>query len=105
MLEPSCGMMKTAMLCCKNFVKDTKEVSYVLNPYETYVENEVIENKQHTLTWHVDDAKASHKSPTFNDDLEKWCENKYGSDTLGHVKVIRGKIHGYFGTTLDCRCT
>ena len=71
MLEPSCGMMKTAMLCCKNFVKDTKEVSYVLNPYETYVENEVIENKQHTLTWHVDDAKVLHVGSKVNDKFYK----------------------------------
>jgi hypothetical protein len=29
------------------------------------------------------------------------CENTYGSDDLGHVKVVRGKTHDYLGMILD----
>ena len=28
-------------------------------------------------------------------------QKKYGSDELGHVKVVRVKIHDYFGIIMD----
>ena len=84
--------MKAATLCYEQFVKDTNEIGYVLNPHEPCVSNKLVENNQHTLTWHVDDVKASHLNPKVNDEFEEWCESKHGSDMLGHVKVTRGKM-------------
>ena len=51
----------------------------------------MVENKQHELTKHVDDVKASHLNPKLNDEFEKCCENRHGSDVLVHVKVTREK--------------
>jgi hypothetical protein len=31
-----------------------------LNPYDPYVDNKVVEHKQQTVCWHVDDCKLSH---------------------------------------------
>jgi hypothetical protein len=36
-----------------------------------------------------------------NDDFEAWCEEKYGNDETGHVKVVRGKTHDYLAMILD----
>ena len=39
----------------------------------------------------------------MNDELAIWCEEKHGSDDLGHVTVVtvtRGKRHDYLGITL-----
>jgi hypothetical protein len=61
----------------------------------------MVEGKQHTVTWHVDDLKASHENPKVNDEFAEWCEKTYGSDELGHVKVVRGKVHDYVAMIMD----
>ena len=50
---------------------------------------------------HIDNIKASHANSKVNDEFEKWCENKYGSDILGYLKVTRGNIHDYLEIILD----
>ncbi len=60
----------------------------------------MINGKQHTLTWHVDDLKSSHVDPKVNDEIHKWLDDKYGA--ISEVKLTRGKIHEYLGMTLDC---
>ena len=49
----------------------------------------------------MDDIKSSHIDPKVNDKFEKWCESKYGSDKIGHLKSHRGKVHDYLGMNLD----
>ena len=39
--------------------------------------------------------------PKVNDKFAEWCESTYGSDDLGHVKVVRGKVHDYLAMILD----
>jgi hypothetical protein len=45
--------------------------------------------------------KSSHVDSKVNDNFTEWCEATYGSDDLGHVKVVRGKIHDYLAMILD----
>jgi hypothetical protein len=40
-------------------------------------------------------------NPEVNDEFAEWCENTYGSDDLGHVVVVRVKIHDYLAMILD----
>eukprot|EP00957_Ditylum_brightwellii_P073338 5573548-Ditylum_brightwellii.AAC.2 len=56
---------------------------------------------QHTVTWHVDNVKSSHVDATVNDAFEQWCEETYGSDQNGHIKVVQGKKHDYLGMILN----
>jgi hypothetical protein len=58
-------------------------------------------SKQQTITWHVDDVKSSHVNPKVKDEFAEWCKATYGSDNLGHVKVVRGKIHDYLAMIMD----
>ena len=53
--------MKEATMNYIFFVKAINEAGYVLNPYEPCVKNKSIENNQHTLTWHANDANDSHQ--------------------------------------------
>ena len=94
-------MLKASLLYYEQFVSDIKDIGYVINPYDACVANKIINNKQHTLTWHVDDVKSAHVSPKVNDEFAIWWEEKYGSDDLGHVTVTRGKRNDYLGMTLD----
>jgi hypothetical protein len=72
-----------------------------VNPYDICVANRTAKGMQHTVTWHVDDVKPSHVNSEVNDDFEAWCEQKYGNDEIGHVKVVRGKTHNYLAMILD----
>jgi hypothetical protein len=61
----------------------------------------MIDGKQHTITWHVDDLKSSHVNPKVNDQFHKWLEQKYGDPKIGQVKAVRGKQHDYLAMVLD----
>ena len=71
------------------------------NPYDICVANRTINGHQQTVTWHVDDVKASHISPEVNKEFFNKCEEKCGSDLKGHVKIVNGEIHEYLTIKLD----
>ena len=83
------------------FRKDLESIGFKINPYDPCVANRIINGKQHTVVWHVDDLKSSHVDPTVNDEFHKWLEEKYGNDENGHVKATRGKRHNYLAMILD----
>jgi hypothetical protein len=65
----------------------------------------MVNGKQITLCWHVDDMKVSHFVTKRVDDMIKWLSLKYEhlfEDGSGAMKVCRGKVHEYIGMTLDC---
>ena len=101
MLKALYGMMKASLMYYNKFRKDIELEGYEINPYDPCVANKLIDGKQHTVTWHVDDVKASHEDFKVNDAFHKWCEDKYGSEELGHVTAVRGKRHDYLGVNLD----
>ena len=88
-------------LCYKQVVFDIKKIGYVINSYDAWLDNKIINNKQHALTWHVDDVKSAHVSPKVNDEFAIWCEGKYGSDVLVYVTLTRRNFHDYLGITSD----
>jgi hypothetical protein len=94
-------MLISSVLYYKKFRTDIESIGFEVNPYDICVANRTINGKQHTVTWHVDDLKSSHMNPRVNDNFQTWCEKVYGSDALGHVKVVRGKIHDYLAMILD----
>jgi hypothetical protein len=101
MLKALYGMLISSILYYKKFRKDIEGIGFEVNPYDICVANRMVEGKQHTVTWHVDDLKASHENPKVNDEFAEWCEKTYGSDELGHVKVVRGKVHDYLAMIMD----
>jgi hypothetical protein len=101
MLKALYGMLISSILYYKKFRKDIESIGFEVNPYDICVANRKVNGKQQTVTWHVDDLKSSHEDPKVNDNFAEWCEATYGSDDLGHVKVVRGKVHDYLGMILD----
>ena len=92
-------MLQSSLLYYKKWVKDIEEIGFKLNPYDPCVANKMVHGHQLTLTWHVDDVKASHVMKKVIDGLIEWIEMKYG----GHTKVSqsRGKRHDYLAMILD----
>jgi len=71
------GIMKSSLLYYNKFRKDIEEEGYKVNPYDPCVADKMISGKQHTVAWHVDDVKASHKDPKVDDKFYKWFEKTY----------------------------
>ena len=101
MLKALYGMLKASILYYKKFRADIESIGYIINPFDPCVANKTINGKQHTLTWHVDDVKASHEDSKVNDKFLEWCEKLYGSEETGHVTAVRGHKHDYLAMNLD----
>jgi hypothetical protein len=101
LLKALYGTLQAALLFYKKLKKDLEGIGFKINPYDPCVANRTIKNKQHTVTWHVDDLKSSHVDSTVNDEFFKWLEKMYGDSKLAPVKATRGKIHDYLAIKLD----
>ncbi len=96
------GMLQSALLFYQKFKADIEEYGFKLNPYDPCVANKMVNGKQLTITWHVDDLKASHVDSAVLEEFVKWLESKYGSK-VNKVKVHRGNVHDYLAMILDYR--
>ena len=56
----------------------------------------MINGKQMTITWHVDDLKISHVDALKVMRIIEWFKSIYGN-----VRVTRGKVRDYLGMHLD----
>ena len=90
------GCINSALLFWEKLSKDLKSQGFELNPYDPCVANKMINGKQFTIVWHVDDLKMSHKDPKEVTKMIKWIESKYGE-----IRAKRGKLHNYLGMVLD----
>ena len=93
------GMLEAALLWYKKFRLELEQEGFKFNPYDPCVTNREKKGTQHTVLFHVDDLKSSHKDPKINDIFEQWLQENYGQ----HGKVVshRGKIHEYLGMEID----
>ena len=94
-------MLESALILYKRWRGELEARGYVINPYDPCVANKMINGSQHTVVWHVDDCKASHKDPLVNEAFVAWVNDVFGSDEMGHVKTNKGKRHRYLGMDLD----
>ena len=60
LLKALYGCVKSALLWYDLFTGYLKTIGFELNPYEPCVANKVIDGKQCTIAWYVDDNKISH---------------------------------------------
>jgi hypothetical protein len=59
----------------------------------------MVNGKQHTIAWHVNDLKISHVDTKVVDSLIDDLDHEFGKETP--LSKSRGKIHDYLGMTLD----
>ena len=95
------GMLISALMFYNKWKNDLVSKGCTINPYDPCVANKMINGKQHTVLWHVDDLKISHVDPKVNDEFIKWVDEKHGDDEIGRVTATRGKKHDYIGMVLD----
>ena len=95
------GMLQSALLFYKKFRKDIEAVGFKINPYDPCTANKIIQGKQMTIVWHVDDLKISHKDPEVITKMVDWLQQKYGDPKINKVKATRGNKHDYLAMILD----
>jgi hypothetical protein len=90
------GLLRSVLLFYKKLVKDLEDYGFEINPYDPCVANMMIDGKQMTVIWHVDDLKVSHVDAF---ELTKFAS--YLSSIYGGLAVHQGKKHDYLGMDLD----
>ncbi len=93
------GLLKSALLFYKKIVADLQnyEAPFVINPYDPCVANAIINGKQMTMIWHVDDLKVLHVDPFQIMKFAAYLASIYGNGLVVH----RGKVHDYLGMDLN----
>ena len=86
------GILRSALLFYRKLVGDLEAEGSTINPYDTCVANKLINGKQMTTVWHVDDLKISHVNRFEFTKMLCVLDSLY----LG-LTVKRGHVHTYFG--------
>ena len=95
------GTLVAALCFYKKLVKDLKSEGFEINPYDPCIANKMVNGKQFTVLWHVDDLKFSHADSKETDKFVEWLRKNYEDENIGKIKVSRGKVHEYLGMKLD----
>jgi hypothetical protein len=99
LLKALYGTMHAARLFWEWLSKQLVDWGFTPNPYDSCVVNKIVDGKQLTVAWHVDDLKISHVSTKVVDDLIADLDSEFGKETP--LSKSRGKVHDYLGMTLD----
>jgi hypothetical protein len=83
------GMLEAAILWYKKFRGELEQKGFKFNPYDPCLANCTEKGSQHTLLFHVDDLKSSHKDSKVNDQFDKWLQENYGEH--GEVVIHRAR--------------
>jgi len=93
------GTLQAALLFWQDLTKTLVEWGFTVNPYDRCVANKVVDGKQCTVLWHVDDLKISHVDKKVVNSVIDYLASRYGKEAP--LTINRGKIHRYLGMVLD----
>jgi hypothetical protein len=89
--------MKSALLFYRKLVKELKEKGFGINPYNPWVANKLVDGKQMTVRWYVDDLMISHVNQYKILKFVKYIKDIYGDNLAKNV----GLTHNYLGMTFN----
>jgi len=93
------GTLKAALLFWRRLSSQLGKWGFELNPYDSCVMNKVIDGKQCTILWHVDDLKISHVDAAVVTKVIDLLETEFG--VAAPLTKTRGKTHEYLGMTIN----
>jgi hypothetical protein len=99
LLKALYGTLRAARLFWEKLSNKLIEWGFTRNAYDPCVCNKMVDGKQLTVGWHVDDLKVSHVMKPVVDKFIKQMESEFGKETP--MNVSRGKVHDYLGMVLD----
>ena len=92
--------MKSALLFYRKLVTDLISLGFEINPCNPCVANKIINGKQITMWWHVDDLFIGHKDPAVVTNFIEWLAQRYDTNDKT-LNVVRGHKHNYLGMNLN----
>ena len=95
-LKALCGTSKAALSFCKKLVADLRSTGFKANPHDPCAANKMIDGKQMTVAWHIDDLKVSHKDANKVTRFVNWLKTKCKDKEIDVMKATRGKVHMHF---------
>ena len=93
------GTLKAALLFWKKLTSYLESLGFKRNEYDWCVMNKMINGKQCTILWHVDDLKISHVDQAVVDEILAALDGEYGQ--IAPITITRGKVHDYLGMLID----
>jgi Reverse transcriptase (RNA-dependent DNA polymerase) len=99
LLKALYGTLRAARLFWEKLSGKLVQEGYVANPYDPCVVNKMINGKQCTIGWWVDDLKISHVDSMVVDHVVDMLDEEFGKETP--MNKSRGKVHDYLGMILD----
>jgi hypothetical protein len=95
LLKALYGCIESALLWYELYVKVLKGMGFKINPYDRCIANKMINGKQCTIAWYVDDNKVSHVSEDVLTEVIDEVKKHFGE-----LVVSRGKEHTFLGMNL-----
>jgi hypothetical protein len=86
------GYIKSALLWYKLFKSTLEGMGFVINPYDMCVANKMINGKQCTICWYMDNLKISLVQLSVVKDIISKIDGRYGKKV-----VTYGAKHTYVG--------
>ena len=72
------------------YAETLEKEGFVINPYDRCVANKIINGKQCTIVWCVDNNKVSHEDPNVVNEVIELMKTNFGDLT-----VTRGNEHRF----------
>ena len=99
LLKALYGTLRAARLFWEKLTAKLLEWGFEANPYDACVCNKMVDGKQLTVAWHVDDLKISHVDTGVVDEFIERMNAEFGKET--HMNISRGRVHDYLGMIFD----
>ena len=93
------GTVEASLLFWAKLSKSLEEMGYQRNEYDWCVMENIIDNKQCTIIWHVDDLNTSHVEPAVFSSVLADIDAEYGK--IAKMTIMKGKVPKYLGMTID----
>jgi len=74
------GTLRAALLFYQLFSGELKKWGFSANPYDACTMNKIVNEKQLTIVWHVDDCKISHEDKDVVKDTIRKLEERFGNE-------------------------
>ena len=99
LLKALYGTLCAAHLFWETLSNKLMEWGFEANPYDSCVVNKMINGKQCTIGWHVDDLRVSHVDAVVVDHIIDQMQEEFGKEAP--LTVSRDQVHEYLGMRFD----
>ena len=92
------GCIESALQWYKLFKGTLEDMGFELNPYDQCVANKMIDGKQCTFVWYVDDCIATHMSSAVLKQISDSMQKNFGE-----MSIETGSTHDFLGMKIKIR--